>query len=331
MLPPRIEVRPTKNSLKWFKFSIGFLIVTFILPFIFLPLGFLEHYYYHSCISIVPLMIFSPILPTIMIYAIYDQMKRIPFLVVIYRDRIRFFYHRGFKEFTKDIVWGEVVELLPYDKIKDSRGQEIRLHYLEQKDMNLILKYIQKPELLDVQDVETIKNLDNAISWKYNQPEKNLTISKRSTLNIVGYIIYGLFFIPLAAIGIMVLVVGFIKIDLSSIAIGAGMSLVLIPLNILLIYQFIMSIRKKLFEVDRVGVRYFTERKTIFEFKWKDLKKVSNGRGRSTRWITFHPKIGKIRSLNDTEIDYDKVKEVFILIKDYCAYHGIPMYNTLGW
>ncbi|MGA1794068.1 MAG: hypothetical protein ACMUHM_08960 [Thermoplasmatota archaeon] len=326
-----IEVKPTTNSRKWFKASIIWLVISVVLSFAAIPVVMIEMVYFESCFTMLAVFIVSPLIPAVILWATWDQMKRIPARVELYADRIRFVHYKGFKSFPIDVPWGEITEIHPYDKLMTCRGQEVRLHYLEKEGMDRILGYIEHPEMLNVSDVVSLMNLDRASRRLNVEPTEKMSLEASRGSQIATLVMAGLLIVPISLVSVTALVISVFLGDIGLMVGGGLMSLLFVPLTILLFVGGINAFKERTFQIDRAGVRLILKKGPAWDHSWNDLVKVSNGRGKSTRWVTFHPKGGKAVSINSEEFKYDDLLKIFKMVQSYCAFYRIPVVNMLGW
>jgi len=271
-----IEVKDLGDSRKWYKASKKWLVASFLLTIALIVIGFIEAAFNQTCFSFIGIALFSPIIPGMIFLATSEQMKNIPARIELYADRLRFVYIRGSKSNIVDIPWGEIIDIVPYEKLKTIRNQEVRLNYLDKAGMDIILFYIESPEKLDISDVVSLMNLDHASRGIHVEPFQYIKLKGRN-----GNLLFG------------------------------GEELV--------------------FEVDNRGVRLHGERGLLWANDWKDIIKISTGRGSSTRWIDLLTRSGKGQTISSVQFGYDDLRNAFLLMLKYCTYHRIPVVNMLGW
>jgi hypothetical protein len=96
------------------------------------------------------------------------------------------------------------------------------------------------------------------------------------------------------------------------------------------------GITRKDWTVDRDGIRSTVHGRKMEEAGWTDIVNVSNGAhytGRRTGYNTVTITItgGRRIVFDSREYKLSRLNELFDILKEYCAFHDIPLENPLGF
>ena len=326
-----IEVNEAKRSARLYGPMRTWLIISFILTVVLIPVWLIEVATNNSCYTLIIGAFLCPLIPGLIFIILFEQLNTIPSRVELYADRLRFVYTRGSKRTIVDVLWGEIVEIVPYDKLRTSRNREVRLHYLDKAGMDLILSLIESPERLDVSDVVSLMNLDRASRRFQVEPTGRLDLVNDSTAAKANAIVFGIILVPF---NLLLLAVLIISLSMGEVIIGilGGTTLLLfLIITILLMAIMFRTMKRKELYIDRTGARIITKDGPLWDLSWNEMAKVTNNRGKSNSWITFQPIKGKTVSVVAGEFQFEDLKTAFKLVQDYCIFHRIPVINTLGW
>jgi hypothetical protein len=327
----KVEGRYAKRVNILFNILKTWLILSVILSFLCILSMFIELILYGSGYSLIPFFFVQPLFPVLALISVYGGMKRIPAAISIYSDRLIFHYDMGFKDMDKTMFWGDVVELIPYDRIRDNRNQIVRFPVLERKDMERILWTAERIENLDIDKVWQIRNLDEAVNKVLKVPMGQITISKRSWLRAMYFTFLWLFSAIILWMAVNSIFRWILFGDDETIVIAIGLFVISFPVTVLSVICVIQQVRKREIRIDMNGIRFLYRTKIRYSIKWQDIYKISNKRGSSTKIVVLHLKSGKKKKISGNEFAIKEIMKAFEMIKGYCSYHGIKIDNRLDW
>jgi hypothetical protein len=246
-------------------------------------------------------------------------------------DRLRFVHCRGLRKFNVDLFWGDIVDVYPYDRIRDVRGREYDLRFIDKVCMDRILNYMEKPENLMIENMKGIANLDTATRRMRTEPTGGLTVKGISPSNLADKVIWSLVIIPSFLFSLLILYWSLEVMWKAGIVAGGVISALLGMAVISFLIHVIRSMREKHLEIDRRGARLILKGAPLWDFEWKEILKVSNSKGRSRRYLDFSPVKGMNCSVSSDQFGSKDLKEAFNLARKYCDYHGIRIDNRVGW
>ncbi len=96
------------------------------------------------------------------------------------------------------------------------------------------------------------------------------------------------------------------------------------------------GITRKDWTIDRDGIRSTVHGRKMEEVEWTDIVNVTNGAHYTSRrsgynTVTIHLNGGKSIVFDSREYSLSRMNELFDTLKEYCAYHDIPLENPLGF
>ncbi|MBN1391118.1 MAG: hypothetical protein JXA22_10805 [Candidatus Thermoplasmatota archaeon] len=326
-----IDIGQARRSRRLYSPIRTWLVISIILTFVHIPVWMVEVATNNSCYTLIVGAFLFPLVPGLIFAFIYQDLNTIPARVELYADTLRFVYIRGSKITNVDIPWGEIIEIIPYDKLRTSRNREVRLHYLDRAGMDLILSLIESPEKLDISDVVSLMNLDRASRRFRVEPAGCLNLPNDSAAIKTNAIVYCIFLVPLNLLLLTVLMISLSMGEVIIAILGGTTLLLFLIISVLLMVIMFRTMKAKELYIDRTGARVITKDGPLWDLSWREIEKVTNNRGKSNSWVTFQPIKGKAVSVACSEYKLDDLKTAFKLAQDYCMYHRIPVINTLGW
>ncbi|MGA1794070.1 MAG: hypothetical protein ACMUHM_08970 [Thermoplasmatota archaeon] len=326
-----VVAKDAEQKRKLFKGLKIWFIISSILSLICIVIFLLEVSIYGSGYSLVPLLILTPWLPGAIIYSVFKEMKRVPSAIYILSDRSVFHYHLGFMDRDITMFWGDVVEFIPYDHIRDRKGQMVRFPPLERKDMDLIVWTLKKIERLDIDQGWQVRNLDETISRVLENPTGQTSITKKAWRRTAQLSVLLVISLILLYGGMNGMYRAIVFRQEGYFAAGMGFLVVFLPTTVLLIIGIFQQVRKREIHVDGNGVRYFYAKKVRYRVPWHDIDMISNIRANNTETMFIHLKTGRKKRISSAEFNGHEIRKAFEIMKGYCYFHNVKIDNRLGW
>jgi hypothetical protein len=317
--------------MKIFRFFKIWLIASTLISFILALVFFLELLFYGSGYMLIPLFFLSPWIPGPILFSLYKDIKKVPTEISIFDDRLVFHYITGLYDRNVTMFWGDIVELSPFDKVRDNRNQTVILPMLEKRDMERIMLTARRPENLDLHSIWEVRNIDEAVQRAAQLPEEQVCISRKAWKRTLYFAVLWFFFAFLLYAGVNKIFRNAYLDDDEYLEIAIGLAVFSFPMLVLSTFGLFRQIRKREIRIDERGVRYLYRRSVRYNIRWDQLETVSIYKSNNTIIMVLQMKGGKKRKISSDEFDAAEIRSAFVVMKRYCSYYGIGIDNHLGW